>query len=144
MSSPKIVKVTLVDGNLNVEDAGSLKFSPAKGIRNIQWHLSGKGLEHASFPKGPNAPPAFQQLTGPPGVLTDIAVIADRILSVDNRHFNLASVDEYIYQLRARVPDANQPGGYTYYTTTSVIGRPATGAQGVRTINNPVIINKRE
>lgn len=132
----KIVKVTLANGVLDVADSGGLEFQPAKGVQIVAWSLSGSALSSAWFPDDQFFP-AFSWIDTPsPEIFSQATVAgAGRRLIIDNDHLNLGSQGQWIYMLRAAYvkPD----GSLGYYTTT----RSRTNREGIRTSNNPIIIN---
>ena len=140
--SEKHVKVTVKNGAVDIADGGGLKFDPAKGTRTIFWELG--GTEGWFFPKNHPGKPAFTWVDSPDdGIFSDPVICADdRTLVMDDYHFNLASKGDFVYMLRvARVISG---GGYEYLTSTYDQFRQIRRADkmGIRTINNPVIINK--
>ena len=141
--TPKIVQVKLSNTDLDVQDGGGLKFYAAKGLRRIEFRLDAASALVWSTTLGK---PAFfiAKSTTPQNPLSPPQVIDDgKTLVVNNAHFNVSTVGEIVYVLTAAKPDPSQTDGYRYYQTT-VSNPDAPRKAGVRTIDNPVIINKRE
>jgi len=160
MLLPKVVNVSLKGDVLDVDDAGALQFKSSKAVRRIEWRLSGSALDDAFFPGSDSGVEAFALVKAPRFDVVCNAVVIDagRTLVAINKHFNVGSMGDFVYLLRVGTPDSSLPGGVRYYTTTYDEPPPpppppttsgpkpggkgkGKGRKGVRTINNPVIVN---
>lgn len=140
------ILVELKNGYLDVVDGeDGIWVYPSEKGDSIEWQLHGTGLQGCKFPDFfEDLPPiAWIDHTGGRFVMRGESVVSQgRHLTVDVDHFGPDSIGETIYMLRVRKPD----GGY--FTTTQYPnmkkgpGKGKGKTKGVRTTNNPIIINK--
>jgi hypothetical protein len=140
------VKVSLKNGVLDVSDGGDGIGVGPHGLQSIAWLLDAKTLAGCHFePLGPEG--GFNWVkTVKQGVFSTPWISADgRRLTLEDTHTGEATRGESIYILRVRKSKS------VLYSTTHTLrmkqapakgkGKGKGAVKGVRTSNNPVIVN---
>lgn len=126
------INVSLVNGQLNVEDNGGIGVIANAASTTITWHLTGV-LTAGNFqpvPPPAGAKPGFAWVQSPPaGYFGSPSVGGNgNTLSITDNHLSSATDGSWTYQLCVLYQN-------TIYCTTTSAGITST-------VNNPIIINR--
>lgn len=127
------INVSLVNGQLNVDDHGGIGVNANAEATIITWHLTGV-LTQGNFQPVPPPPdvanPGFAWVQAPPTGYFDPPSVGNNgnSLSITDHHHGSGTDGTWTYQLRVLYQ------GTIYCTTTS--------AGTTSTVNNPIIINR--
>lgn len=126
------INVSLVNGNLGVEDNGGIGVSANADSTTITWHLIGVLTQGNFQPVPPPATPdpGFAWVQSPPSGYFGPPSVGNNgnTLSITDHHLSSSTDGSWRYQLCVLYQG-------TIYRTTTSLGPTAT-------VNNPIIINR--
>ena len=126
------INVSLVNGQLDVEDHGGIGVNANADATIITWHLTGVLTQGNFQPVTPPgvASPGFAWVQAPPPGYVGPPSVGNNgnSLSITDNHVNSSSEGHWIYKLHVLYQ------GAIYCTTT--------GSGTTSTVNNPIIINR--
>lgn len=133
MSNPvNNINVSLVNGQLNVEDHGGIHVSANADATIITWHLTGVLTQGNFQPVTPPgvANPGFSWKQAPPTGFFSAPSIGNggNTLTITDNHLGSGSNGQWVYNLSVLYQG-------TVYCTSSGVGTDAT-------LHDPVIINR--